>query len=222
MKIFYVLLFSLILAYGCKDPVLPAAKKSEIESSKLEEQFKNNKSRDVWQRPSEVLNLLGNIKDKTVADIGAGTGFFSFRLLLRQAKVIAIDIDPKMLEIIEGFKLNLEDELQQKMETRLALPSDPKIEKNEADIILIINTIGYIENRIDYLSNLYKMLPPGGSIMVVDFKSRILPIEAPPQEVRVPLFQLEQDLKKAGFETLESNDSILDYQYIVIGKKAMS
>lgn len=220
MKIIYALLFSIILTVGCKDPVIPAAKKNESEANKLEVQFKNNKSRDVWQRPSEVLDLLGDLKGKTVADIGAGTGFFSFRLLLRQANVIAIDIDPKMLEIIEGFKLNLEDALQKKMETRLAIPSDPKIAKNEADVIIIINTIGYIEDRVKYLSNLYDRLPPGGSIMIVDFKSRILPIEAPPQDIRVPLFQMEKDLKTAGFETLESNDSILDYQYIVIGKKA--
>lgn len=145
--------------------------------------------------------------------------FFSFRLLLRGASAIAIDIDPRMLEIIESFKQNLSSEMQTKLETRLALPSDAKIKKDEVDIILIINTIGYIENRIEYLKQLYEVLPDGGKILIVDFKSRQLPVEAPSLEYRVPLFQLEQDLANSGFTSIESNDAILDYQYTVLASK---
>ena len=94
----------------------------------------------MWQRPGKVLDLLGNIEGKTVADIGAGTGFFSFRLLFRDANVIAVDINPQMLEIINDFKLNLDEIHRDHLETRLALPKDSKLKKDEIDIALIINT----------------------------------------------------------------------------------
>ena len=198
---------------------MPSAKQAASDENQWEKELQANKSRDIWQRPSDVIDLLGDVSEFKIADIGAGTGFFSFRLLLRGASVIAIDIDPRMLEIIESFKQNLSSEMQTKLETRLALPSDAKIEKDEVDIILIINTIGYIENRIEYLKQLYEVLPEGGKILIVDFKSRQLPVEAPSLEYRVPLFQLEQDLVNSGFTSIESNDAILDYQYTVLASK---
>jgi SAM-dependent methyltransferase len=216
----YLILTLLCLsALACKDPVMPSAKQATSVENQWEKELQANKSRDVWQRPSDVIDLLGDVSEYKIADIGAGTGFFSFRLLLRGASAIAIDIDPRMLEIIESFKQNLSSEMQTKLETRLALPSDAKIKKDEVDIILIINTIGYIENRIEYLKQLYEVLPDGGKILIVDFKSRQLPVEAPSLEYRVPLFQLEQDLANSGFTSIESNDAILDYQYTVLASK---
>lgn len=215
------LIFTLLCfcAFACKDPVMPSAKQASSGENQWEKELQANKSRDIWQRPSDVIDLLGDVSEYKIADIGAGTGFFSFRLVLRGASVIAIDIDPRMLEIIESFKQNLSSEMQSKLETRLALPSDAKIEKGEVDIIMIINTIGYIENRIEYLKQLYEVLPLGGKILIVDFKSRQLPVEAPSLDFRVPLFQLEQDLANSGFTSIESNDAILDYQYTVIAIK---
>lgn len=216
---YLIFTFLCLSAFACKDPVMPSAKQAASDENQWEKELQANKSRDVWQRPSDVIDLLGDVSEFKIADIGAGTGFFSFRLLLRGASVIAIDIDPRMLEIIESFKQNLSSEMQTKLETRLALPSDAKIEKDEVDIILIINTIGYIENRIEYLKQLYEVLPEGGKILIVDFKSRQLPVEAPSLEYRVPLFQLEQDLANSGFTSIESNDAILDYQYTVLVSK---
>lgn len=165
------------------------------------------------------MDLLGDLENKTVADIGAGTGFFVFRVLFRKAKVIAIDIDPTMLEVIESFKVNLSKEMQERLSTRLATPSDSKLQANEADVIMIINTIGYIDEKTAYLKRLYELLPKGGKMMIVDFKRKELPIEAPEQKYRVSLFEIENILHEAGFQTMQSNDSVLDYQYVVIAEK---
>lgn len=218
--------FVALICFNCKEVSIPSPvnqvetpKEKEVNLDSFDEAFKPNKGRDVWQRPGEILDLLGDIKGKTVADIGAGTGFFSFRLLFRDANVIAIDINPQMIEIIEDFKLNLDEGHKKNLQTRLALPNDSKLKKDEAEIILIINTIGFIENRVQYLTHLYNLLPEDGKIMIVDFKRKSLPIEASPTEFRVPLFELENDFKKVGFSVSESNDNMLDYQYIIIGEK---
>ncbi len=221
MKFIFSLFICSLFIVSCKDPVLPPAVKPSSSPTKdmIDDAFKTNKGRDVWQRPGEILDLLGELKGKTVADIGAGTGFFSFRLLFREANVIAVDIDPEMLTIINDFKLNLDENTKTRLSTRLALPQDSKIQKDEADIFLIINTIGYIENRSAYLKHLYDLLPEDGKIMIVDFKRKSLPISASPIENRVPLFELENDIKDVGFEIRESNDKMLDYQYVLIGGK---
>jgi len=179
-----------------------------------------NKDRDIWQKPSIVLDLLGDLSDKTVADIGAGTGYFTFRIALKAQKVIAIDIDTFSLELINTFKRNLPPELQGKIETRLADPDDPQLENEETDIIVIINTISEISERKEYLKTLLPGLKKGGKLVIVDYKLKKLPIqEAPPQEQRVPLNILENELAQIGYDPVISDDTSLDYQYIVFAHK---
>lgn len=65
----------------------------------------------MWQKPDLVLNTLGNLENKVVADIGAGTGYFSFRLAMRAKKVIAIDIDKDVLDTIGQYTARLPEPL---------------------------------------------------------------------------------------------------------------
>jgi SAM-dependent methyltransferase len=178
------------------------------------------KDRDIWQKPSIVLDLLGDLSEMTVADIGAGTGYFTFRIALKAKKVIAIDIDTSSLELINTFKRNLPPELQGKIETRLAKPDDPLLAKGEADIIVIINTLSEISPRKKYLKTLLPGLKKGGKLVIVDYKLKKLPIqEAPPQQNRIPLNILENELAQLGYDPVISDDTSLDYQYIVFAHK---
>ncbi len=61
-------------------------------------------ARAQWQKPDEVIASLGSLEGKTVADIGAGSGYFTFPLAKKAAKVIAIDIDQRFLDYIEQKK----------------------------------------------------------------------------------------------------------------------
>ncbi|RMF57468.1 MAG: class I SAM-dependent methyltransferase, partial [Calditrichaeota bacterium] len=77
--------------------------------------------REEWQKPDWVIEQLGDLQDKVVADIGAGTGYFSFRIAKKAQKVIAIDIDERFLNYIEEKNKTL----QLPVETRLVEPDDP-------------------------------------------------------------------------------------------------
>jgi ubiquinone/menaquinone biosynthesis C-methylase UbiE len=181
-----------------------------------------NKDRDVWQKPSIVIDLLGDISDKTVADIGAGTGYFTFRLALKAKKVIAIDIENRFLDIINNFKRNLPGDVQEKIETRLARTNDPLLKNEEADMVVIINTIGFISGRKKYLKTLLPGLKKGGKLVIVDYKMKNLPLQdAPPQKDRVHLNVIEMELAQAGYQNIQSNDTSLDYQYIIFASRAL-
>lgn len=175
--------------------------------------------RIVWQKPEEVVRILGDLSEKTIADIGAGSGYFTFRFALKAKKVIAIDIDPVMIKIIETFKQQLPAPIQEKIETRLAQPDDPMLQTSEADVITIINTIGFIEDRKKYYNLLKQGLSEGGELFILDFKTKKLSINAPSMDLRVPLGTLEEELEAAGFEVMDSDDQTLDYQYIVRARK---
>ena len=177
-----------------------------------------DKDRGIWQKPELVISFLGDIKDKTVADIGAGTGYFTFRLVPKAKKVIAIDIDPRFINFLDSVKVRLPEVYRNRFESRLAKFDDPLLQPGEADNVVIVNTYAYIENRVQYLKILYKGTAPGGQLLIIDFKKNNLPV-GPPDEYKVSLAQVEHELTAAGFKVSKVDKDVLDYQYIVLATK---
>lgn len=182
----------------------------------------SNTNRMIWQKPELVLDRMGDIQNKVVADIGAGTGFFAFRLTPMAKKVIAIDINQNLINVIDSIRtVELSDADQNKLETRLADPDDPHLGIDETDIVLMVNTYLYLGDRVEYLKNLKKGIAPGGKIIIVDVKRQRLPQGEflPPQSIRVPQHLVEEELEQAGFQLLSSDDTSLIHQYMVVAQK---
>jgi len=226
----YLLYISIVLLlFGCgPEPKtsLPTPLDSNLDNQAIENPLKEEESeRSYWQKPDLVLGKLGNVEEKVIADIGAGMGYFSFELSKRKPKkVIAIDIDGEMIKALNFFK-NLMEEKEKdfgnRFEVRQATSDDPKIKNEEVDIILIVNTIAYINHKTAYLKNLHSKLKNGGKLVIVDFKTKRLPeyVNAPSYENREYLHIIEEELQASGFSSYTSDDTTLDYQYIIIAEK---
>lgn len=178
-----------------------------------------NTDRVIWQKPEVVIDLLGDVRDKVIADIGAGTGFFALRLAPMAKKVIAIDIDRQFVNYLDSVRRKeLPLTYQSRLEPRLAKPDNPMLAPGEADVVMIVNTYMYLNNRVAYLRNLKKALRSSGRVLIIDFKKKKTSL-GPPSEIRIPQFQVEEELEAAGFHILESNDTALDFQYIILAEK---
>lgn len=177
-----------------------------------------NLGRSIWQKPNVVIEKLGDIRDKTIVDIGAGTGYFTFRLAIKGANVIATDIDKNMINVIESFRLNLPQDLQSKIQTRLVTEDDAMIKENECDIAVIINTAAYIPNKTNYFIRLKKTLKQNGKIMIVDYKGSNLPHDIMNNNPIIESNELVEVLRKAGFTNIEVDKNTLDYQYIILAQ----
>jgi SAM-dependent methyltransferase len=171
-------------------------------------------TRVIWQKPEMVINIFGDLKDKVVADIGAGTGFFAFRLVPKCKKVLALDIDPRFITFIDSARTKLPATLRANLVPRLVEAHDPQLADAEVDNVLIVNTYMYITNRIAYLNTLKKGMKKGGKILIVDYKEKMIP-EGPKVELKLPLSTVERELSQAGFQKITTDDTSLDYQYIV-------
>ncbi len=180
----------------------------------LEEHYYEPEVRMIWQRPEIVLSVLGNLKGRTVADIGAGTGFFAFRIAAQGGRTIAIDIDPRAIEYMEEEKMRYPADVRALLETRLAQPHDPGLRAGEADVVLMVNTYIYIEDRVAYFRNLRTGLADNARIVIIDFKKKETPI-GPTLEERVSSTQVESELVAAGYIILSTDERSLDYQYII-------
>lgn len=168
--------------------------------------------RAAWQNIDTILHLLGNIEDKTIADIGSGTGYFSFPLAEKAKKIIAIDIDQRFLDYIQQKKDSLS--IGDNIELRLAREDNSGIAINEVDIAIIVNTYHHIENRISYFKQVNEALKDGGKLVVIDFFKEQLPVGPPPAH-KLAAEVIVQELIKAGFSNVTTDRETLQYQYII-------
>lgn len=215
-----ILNFFLFIVLSCKQEIrqIEQSETDNVDNKTLSIPKDENKDRLIWQKPETVVALMGDLEGKTVADIGAGTGYFTFRIALKANKVLAIDIVPDYLEILDNLKEKLPFEIQNKIETRLANENDPLLKPEEVDLIVIINTFSVINNKLSYLKTAKKGLKKNGKIFIIDFKSKNIPIDAPDIKDRLPINELESYLDKAGFSNIVTDDTTLDYQYVVVAE----
>jgi predicted methyltransferase len=169
--------------------------------------------RDAWQQPDTVLDLMGDLKDKVVMDIGSGSGYFSFRLADAGARVICADVDKRFLGYIaEQMQVRQID--SDRMMLRHIPYDSSLLRPSEADIVLIVNTYHHIENRRSYFAEVHAGLKPEGKLVVVDFFKH--PTEVgPPANMKLAAEVVINELKAAGFSRFETNRDALPYQYVI-------
>ncbi|MDN5204466.1 class I SAM-dependent methyltransferase [Fulvivirgaceae bacterium BMA10] len=184
--------------------------------SNLVEEYEDP-NRVRWQNPDLVIQKMGSLRGKTLADIGAGSGYFSFRLINMAEKVIAIDIDKRFLDYIEERKSGLNTAIASRLVTRLTDPDDPKLDPGEVDIVLVVNTYANIENRKDYFEKVRIGLKDNGKLVIVDFKFGDIPA-GPPDEFKVNPEDAKNELRAAGFDNIQIDDTSLEFQYIIIAE----
>jgi len=170
--------------------------------------------RDAYQHPQKVLNYLGDIQDQTIMDIGAGSGYFSLKLAAQGAHVIAADVDDEFLKYIQN---RIEKDHLQHIETRKIPYDSPNLKDEEVDKVLIVNTYHHIENRIDYFAKVKRGTKPDGELVIIDFYKVELPV-GPSVDHKIAMDDVINELKKAGYTSLEVNADLLPYQYIIKAK----
>jgi ubiquinone/menaquinone biosynthesis C-methylase UbiE len=126
--------------------------------------------RDQWQQPERVIATLAIAPGAHVADVGAGGGYFTFRLadaVGPEGTVFAVDVDAAMLEHIER---RARDEGRGNIETILAAADDTRLPANAVDLIFICNTFHHLTDRPGYFARLLPRLRAGGRIAIIDYR----------------------------------------------------
>lgn len=168
--------------------------------------------RDEWQKPAEVVQLMEISPGMTVADIGAGTGYFLEHLAKAvgpRGHVIGLDIEPKMVAFMNE-RANSNGWSQ--VEAREIAPDDARLAASSVDRILVVNTWHHIEGREAYAEKLLPALRRGGQLLIVDF-TMDAPM-GPPAEKRLTFDTVIGELQAAGFKAKVLEET-LPHQYVV-------
>lgn len=129
-------------------------------------------NRDHWQQPQKVIETLALRPGDHVADLGSGSGYFTYRLAEAvgpKGKVYAVDVDREMNDLVTKA---IKEKGIGNVELILARPDDPMLPPTGVDLVFTVNTYHHFENRVAYFQRLRKHLRPGGRIAVIDFDRR--------------------------------------------------
>jgi predicted methyltransferase len=177
--------------------------------------------RDTWLMPERVVRSLGiENKGGVIADIGAGSGYFSRRLAgeVPGGTVYAVDVDDEFRGYIEH---NRESWGTPNIEPHLAFYDDPALPEHGIDLVFVSNTYPYLRSRVSYFKKVRSALKPGGRLAVINFKpdADVPDNTAPAPQFRTPRETVITELQQAGF-VLEREETFLPYQYFLLFKLA--
>jgi arsenite methyltransferase len=170
--------------------------------------------RDAYQKPQEVLAALDLRPGEIIADIGAGSGYFTFRLarqVSERGMIYAVDVSPDMIVHINR---RIRDHKVANVVSILAEPDDPLLPVASLDRFFFCDSWHHIENQTKYLSLMKKMLKPNGEVVMIDFHKKELPI-GPPMQMKIAREDLIKQMEKNGFQ-LAKEHTFLPYQYFLV------
>jgi len=125
-------------------------------------------SRDTWQRPQRLMDLLGLRDGMQVADVGSGEGYFAFHLAVRvgpSGRVYAVDVDEPA---ITRLRERAEREAIRQVTPVLSTPADPRLPPASLDVALVVDTYHEFTDHEAMLRGIARALKPGGKLAVVD------------------------------------------------------
>jgi SAM-dependent methyltransferase len=168
-------------------------------------------ARDSWQKPTQVLDALNLKPAYLVADLGAGTGYFSVRIAKRipEGKLFAVDIEPDMLRYL---KERADRERLDVLVPVLASAETPNLPE-PVDLILVVDTYHHIGSRVAYFDRLRTSLRANGQLAIVDFTADAP--EGPPLQDRISPEKVTEELMTAGY-SLVATHRFLPRQYFLV------
>lgn len=170
--------------------------------------------RDQWQRPDQIMDALGIAEASVVADLGAGSGWFTVRLARRvgpNGLVYAQDVQPEMLAAISR---RVQREGMRNVRPVLGRGSDPRLPARTLDAIVMVEVAHQIEDRVALFRELRNALKPQGRLGVIDYRLNGGG-PGPDMDERVDPDVIVKEAEQGGLEWKRS-ESFLPYQYFMV------
>ncbi len=173
--------------------------------------------RETEERPQLALEALDIEPGQTVADLGAGVGYYTFRvseLVGRQGKVLAIDVEPKMLKYISE---QARRDVIENVVTVLSTPGDPNLPASSVDLLFMVDVYHELEYPLEMMLKVREALKPDGRVALIEYRAEDPKVLIKPVH-KMSERQIIRELTAAGFRH-EQTVRTLPLQHLVIFRK---
>lgn len=174
-------------------------------------------SRTNEEQPDRAIAALHLQPTDVVADIGAGTGYFSFRIspLVPQGKVLAIDIQPEMIDILTFLK---DENRADNVQPILGTPTDPHLPQESVDLALMVDAYHEFDAPREMMQGIVAGLKHGGRVALLEYRGEnpLIPIKG---LHKMTQRQVREEMAAVGLTWLETQE-ILPQQHLMIFQKS--
>ena len=179
-------------------------------------EFLERPERAEWQKPQAVVAALGLRGNEVIFDVGAGSGYFSFRFApaVASGRVIAADTEPEMIRYVHHRAMS---EGVNNVEARLIEPTDPEVDST-ADLVFVCDVLHHVADRSAWLVKIASAMKSGARLALIEFKEGKLP-QGPPEGTKIPRHELLTLATGAGLEFEKEHEGLLPYQVFLEFRK---
>ena len=179
-------------------------------------QWLERPARDETELPGRIVEALRLSPSDVVADVGAGTGYFTFRIAphVPAGRVLAVDILPEMVASIRARADSLEVD---NVEAVLGTIKDPKLPAESVDLALIVGSYHEFSYPREMMANIFKALETGGRVVLVEYRGEDATLPIKPLHAMTEA-QARREMEAVGL-TWRSTLDILPRQHIIIFEK---
>ncbi len=169
------------------------------------------------ERPDDVVKNFKLKATDVVADIGAGTGYFTFRIspLIKQGKVFAVDIQPEMLAMMEQRKKEIKAD---NVVTVQGTEQDTKLPETSVDLAFMVDAYHEFSYPREMMQSLVKSLKPGGRIVLIEYRGEDATVQIK-RVHKMTVAQVRKELEAVGLKWKETKN-FLPYQHFIVFEKA--
>ena len=179
-------------------------------------QWLERDSRATEEKPNLTVQKLDLQPDDVVADIGAGTGYFSFRMAQQvpEGKVYAVDIQPEMLDAIAFLQ---EENNVTNVETVLGREKDPNLPSESIDLALMVDAYHEFAYPREMMEGIVRALKPGGRVVLLEYRKENPMIMIKPLH-KMTQKQVKKELKAVGLKWQETKEFLPEQHFLVFSK----
>ena len=212
---------AMLLVFGCTAPEKPATASDSTTDTRPENApapLPSQDSPDDWRMGDSLMATMGNLQGKVVADLFAGDGYYTWKLLGAGARVLALDDDPANLVALKARK-QAEHIGDDRLIIRATTPGVVGLLPNEADYALITREVSTLGDRPNWFAQLFSGIKPPTTIYVVNFHPGESPV-GPPLNQRMSYETAQSELNTYGFTDVGVLYKKIPYRYITFARVA--
>lgn len=174
-------------------------------------------SREREERPQQLIKSLTLKPTDVVADIGAGTGYFSFRMatLVPKGKVLAVDVQPEMIEILDSLK---REKKLENVEPVLGSITNPNLPAASVDLAIMVDAYHEFDHPREMMSAIAQALKPNGRVVLVEYRGENPLVPIKPLH-KMTQRQAKKELASVGLTWLDTKDFLPQQHVMIFGKK---